>query len=576
MKLSMSFGLLLALMLTLTACLDTTKTTFTPPSDEVDYGVTYSPTGRLTQARLDHLEQLHDFAKAFEFHHRHQPIFTFWHQAAISLRPADEMPSLSGTCQGRLTQGSEANEAQTQFINSLAFERYCNPTLLWNTHSEESGRQVYSGNDDLFLVEYFDYQKDMNAFYKLSIGGAVRVSEEQGQLTYNYEDLVVKQDSPSNEYRYVDFKVTFDNGRAIYNGKIYHPAHGWVEVSTGAVLDDRVLTAENPDQRLNHPIDGRIFIKGRDGEGFLTFNPDQTYNIELDLGGNPLDNPKLENKTWEPMPEVYPPPVVVVDYGVTYSPNGRLTQAQLNDMVALRAFARGFELHHRHQPLFTFWHAEGTNPVADDMAGLDGTCDGLLSRSQAINDNQQGVNTLNFDNYCNPTLLWNTHSAEFGQQVFTGNEDLFVVEYLSYQKRMRAHYDLSVGGKLRVSRADNRRTYNYEDVVVKRNMPPDEYRYEDFVVTFTDTGAIYNGKIYHPSYGWVEISTTVDAGSRVVTADDLEQRLNHPIAGRIKIKGRTGTGTLTFNPNQTYNLALDLGGNAALNPAPLNGEAWSD
>jgi hypothetical protein len=299
MKLSMSFGLLLALMLTLTACLDTTKTTLTPPSDEADYGISYPTNGRTTQVRLDSIDELQAFAQAFEYHHRHQPIFHFWHEDAMKLRAGDNL-ILPGTCKGNLKQTSEMNEAQTMSTHSLVFDSYCNPTLLWNTHSEEFGRQVYTGSNDLFLVEYFNYQKHMSAFYRLSVGGSLRVSIGKDKTTYNYEDVVVKQGAPLIEYRFVDFKITFVEGGAIYNGKIYHPFWGWAEISTGEDLtSDRIETAEDENQRLNRPIAGRIQIKGALGTGVLTFNNDQTYNLELDLGGNPAQNPApLTNRNW--------------------------------------------------------------------------------------------------------------------------------------------------------------------------------------------------------------------------------------------------------------------------------------
>jgi hypothetical protein len=286
-------------------CLDTTKTEFTPPSDVVDYGISYSPNARTTEARLINMDALQAFALGFEYHHRHQPIFHFWHDQAMSLQAGDSLV-LDGACKGGLTQTVQTPE-DTTLVRELLFDNYCNPTLLWNTHSDEYGRLVYQGSETLFNVQYFTYQKNMQAYYNLSIGGSVRVTVTD-RTTYNYEDVVVKQfelsnlTSPSIEYRYEDFQITFVDGEAIYNGKIYHPSYGWVRVSIGEdVTTDRVQTAEDENRRLNRPIAGIMRFEGAigTGTGLLTFNNDQTYNLELDLGGNPADNPApLINQAW--------------------------------------------------------------------------------------------------------------------------------------------------------------------------------------------------------------------------------------------------------------------------------------
>jgi hypothetical protein len=298
MKQRQVYGLFALLTLMLTGCLDTTKTELTPPSDVVDYGLSYSPNARVTEARMDTIDALQAFALGFEYHHRHQPIFHFWHEAAMSLVGGDNIV-MDGTCSGSLTQNVTTNEDNT-LSRELLFDNYCNPTLLWNTHSDEYGRQQYSGNENLFNVDYFNYQKNMSAYYDLALGGRLRVAITADTTTYNYEDLVVKQLGSTLEYRYENFKITFEDGLAIYNGRIYHPDYGWVEVSTGQdVILDRVQTAEDENQRLNRPIAGRIQIKGRVGTGILTFNNDQSYNLELDLGGDPADNPAaLTNQAW--------------------------------------------------------------------------------------------------------------------------------------------------------------------------------------------------------------------------------------------------------------------------------------
>lgn len=288
-------------------CLDSNKTelntTDSTVESQMDYGVAYPANGRTLEAPMDSLIEAQAFAEAFEFHHRHQPIFHLWHDEALAIIPGAEV-ARAGTCDGALKiEEPEQGQEDSPFI-TLDFNHYCNPSPLWNTHSAEWGKQVYSGDQSLFLLEFIAYRKRIDGFYTLEIGGPLRVARENGQRTYNYQNLVVKQVSnrlaeTQSVLRYQDFKVTFIADRAIYNGRIYHPSYGWVEVSTGANLEtDRVLTASGH-RRINRPIEGEIMFEGRAGRATLRFNNDQTYNLSLELNADRASQPApLLNQLW--------------------------------------------------------------------------------------------------------------------------------------------------------------------------------------------------------------------------------------------------------------------------------------
>ncbi|UQB41587.1 hypothetical protein JX580_07825 [Thiomicrospira microaerophila] len=300
-------SLVLLCMPLMAGCLDSNKTelntTDNTAESQIDYGVDYPANGQTIEARMDSLIEAQAFAEAFEFHHRHQSIFHLWHDEALTITPGVEV-ARAGTCDGALRiEEPEQRQEDSPFI-TLDFNHYCNPTPLWNTHSAEWGKQVYTGDQSLFWVDFIAYRKRMDGFYTLEVGGPLRVARENGQPTYNYQSLVVKQVSnrsaeTQSVLRYQDFKVTFIADRAIYNGKIYHPSYGWVEVSTGANLDtDRVLTASDP-RRINRPIEGKIILEGRAGRATLTFNNDQTYNLSLELNAVGASQPApLTNQAW--------------------------------------------------------------------------------------------------------------------------------------------------------------------------------------------------------------------------------------------------------------------------------------
>lgn len=268
-------------------------------------------------------------------------------------------------------------------------------------------------------------------------------------------------------------------------------------------------------------------------------------------------------------PKNKPDPNPEPSYGVNYPASGQTSEASLDSLAQLQAFAAVFELHHRHQPVFYYWLESTISLTEEDPTQLMGACTGPLSRSIEIEAEDEGEgegqiavfnHQLTFNGYCNPNPLWNTHSKEFGSLQVQGVADLYNVEFYSYTINREAYYQVSVGGKLVVSTQSEYPTYTFEHLVIQQDAPSILAKYQDLKISQVGDGDIYTGVLYHPDYGRVQISTGPLEGDRVQTAED-EQPINRPFAGRLRFDASGNRGWVTFLTQDDYRLELDLGTN---------------
>jgi len=253
-----------------------------------------------------------------------------------------------------------------------------------------------------------------------------------------------------------------------------------------------------------------------------------------------------------------------------------------SQMEELNQIAQAFEFYHRHQPVLSQRDATYvTQDEADNPQALQyGSCDGTLSYNsdevaidaldtEADVQTDQQVQTLMFDNYCNDNGLWQTHTVEEGRIDYLASANLaeeeaqanlppFHIEYDNYQYKMKAYYQMTANGLVRVANNDDT-TFNNKNLTLQKydtqGQLLETYRYSELIFTRQNTGKYYNGDL---SIDGLTATVSNERGQENLVTTSAEIGVdNRPTAGLLNVTTDEFDGQIEFMGQNDYQLRLD-------------------
>jgi hypothetical protein len=193
-----------------------------------------------------------------------------------------ESSSVAGSCGGSLSYTISVDDVTGDFSGSLNFNGYCE-----QVGNSISGHVSFSGHIDLNTSVFTSLQ--FNATYlalvdngsNFAFTGTVAFvfSGSSATVTENFDI----QDGSGNVYRVQNLVIGLTNTgsevQETFNGRFYHPDHGYVDVVTNTTFVIPIGSA--------YPTSGSLTITGALGtKAVLTALSDGTYTLDVDTDGN--------------------------------------------------------------------------------------------------------------------------------------------------------------------------------------------------------------------------------------------------------------------------------------------------
>ena len=181
----------------------------------------------------------------------------------------------------------------------------------------------------------------------------------------------------------------------------------------------------------------------------------------------------------------------------------------------------------------------------------------------------QQVQTLAFDNFCNDNGLWQTHTVEEGRIDYLiaanlgeveGDANLppYHIEYDNYQYKMKAYYQMTANGLVRVANNEPV-TFNNKNLTLQKYDPQGQlletYRYQELIFTRENTGKYYNGDI---RVDGLTATVSNERGPENLVTTSAEVGVdNRPTAGLLNVTADGFDGQIAFIGQNDYELRLD-------------------
>lgn len=262
-----------------------------------------------------------------------------------------------------------------------------------------------------------------------------------------------------------------------------------------------------------------------------------------------------------------------INFGPKY--NGLINQATLNvnSSLSVQAFFDSFVLVQSQEVNLRLLSADilgtGIGSLPEGTKHIKrGTCTGtsLFSRK---NSAQATIfdNRLEFLSYCTEKFGFTWHVTELGKITGYGDQDpsnyLMRLYDYRYAVESSSPFSIRMGGEVIVDTSGSQNTLTLRQMVINKNTNNLTARYESWKVTQTSTGTLYNGTLYHPTYGKVIVSTEPN---NYINSTEVNG-VRRPSSGKIKLTGANSTiGYITFQDVNNYILEATNGVTAIYDP----------
>lgn len=273
-----------------------------------------------------------------------------------------------------------------------------------------------------------------------------------------------------------------------------------------------------------------------------------------------------------------------INYGVSYPNSAQSSIPIMDDFNKAQAYFDVFNLVQKHETFLKTMQstlvsssssssdssssssssssASSANTTTTNPVVVDGKCGGSRSLTNSDNATTSVVDRrLAFSNYCNENADLDTHVRENGVVTVYGSSSNYNQRFYDYRLQIEHEYQASIGGEIYVSPTTTDYTINYKDVAIKLDTLNLIAKYEDFKSTKTETGSIFTGYFYHPTYGKAHLRTL--QGQRITTA--VSQGFDIAATGQLQIYGANDTfARVSFIDKDSYNLELDTNGDGVV------------
>lgn len=276
-----------------------------------------------------------------------------------------------------------------------------------------------------------------------------------------------------------------------------------------------------------------------------------------------------------------------INFGLTYSGLTHTATLSATDILPIQAFFDSFVLAQAQEAnisaLATTILGEDTvTSVAGETTSttVSGVCGGTsLLRTQVAADTLIFDNSLQFSVYCTDSSGWTGHVIESGKltaygtaanatttttttTTTTATATTTATDYLmrfyayGYSVESTDPFTVRMGGEVKIASGTAQSSQTLNQMVISQNTNNLTAFYQGWKATQYSDGTVYDGTLYHPSYGKVVVSTVANA--RVTTTD--VGALKKPTSGKLKLVGSNSIGYITFVNLNSYTLEVD--GNA--------------
>lgn len=205
---------------------------------------------------------------------------------------SDSLPD--GNCGGTASFSGTADDVSGEFRATFTFSGWCNDGVT------VSGRVTASGTFDVNTEEPMELEF---SFSVLTVSDGIDTFRGSGSITVSFgasESLIIDMDFASGDgttYRASNLTITATattGGESFtITGRVYHPVHGYVDVSTPVALV--VETGQT------FPSSGELVATGANGSKarLIALSPPTQFQIDVDQDGDGTYETDLGTFTWE-------------------------------------------------------------------------------------------------------------------------------------------------------------------------------------------------------------------------------------------------------------------------------------
>jgi hypothetical protein len=198
-----------------------------------------------------------------------------------------------GNCGGTASFSGTADDVTGEFHATFTFSAWCNDGVT------VSGRVTASGQIDVSTEQMVELEF---SFSVLTVSDGTDTFRGSGTITVSFgtsESMTVTMDFASGDgttYRVSNLQMTASptaSGESVtVTGRVYHPIHGYVDVSTPVALE--IETGQT------FPSSGELLVTGATGsKAKLTASSPSEFRIDVDADGDDLYETNLGPFTWE-------------------------------------------------------------------------------------------------------------------------------------------------------------------------------------------------------------------------------------------------------------------------------------
>jgi hypothetical protein len=198
-----------------------------------------------------------------------------------------------GNCGGTASFSGTANDATGEFRATFTFSGWCNDGVT------VSGRVTASGTFDVNAQELMELEF---SFVVLTVSDGIDTFRGSGSITVAFgvsESVLIDMDFASGDgttYRVsnLELAATATTGGENFSvtGRVYHPVHGYVDISTPVAL--LVETGQT------FPSSGELVVTGAgDSKARLIPQSPTDFAIEVDVDGDDTYEMNLGTFSWD-------------------------------------------------------------------------------------------------------------------------------------------------------------------------------------------------------------------------------------------------------------------------------------
>lgn len=186
-----------------------------------------------------------------------------------------------------------------------------------------------------------------------------------------------------------------------------------------------------------------------------------------------------------------------------------------------------------------------------------GTCGGtsLFSRKSAALEGAFD-HRLEYLSYCTDKTGLTGHLTESGKITGYGDDRInYLMRFYDYQYQLEAFtpFTLKMGGEAIIDTRGSQSSQTLRQMFIYKSSNKLTSRYDGWKATRYLDGSVYDGKMYHPSYGWVTVSTEVSNRINFIESDGFMK----PGSGTLKLSGARSVAYIKFQDEFSYTVEID-------------------